>query len=890
MGKGSTPGQSVTGLSRLYLWIALFLISAGMLAQQLQIRGYADQTIEAYYTQPLAQQLAGNLSTQLAQTLKLQKAFADHPLSIAYLARSTSDGASSNDPASTSPDSTSPDSRVVEPPVETLNWSEQIVGLIPGAIHAELLSADAAADLSEGYNFSVQDLANKALKGQELSIEATRLNSGIRYFAVSPVTGDEGITGLLLVEYGKDWENSLWQSLGEQTDQVAIYQSVSGPENTGLSLWSVNPGKGQNKQFTLPVNDTWYVTVTPALQLTTVQMLYAAVPWFFTLALTFAALFMLHGYIHSRMRRDQKKLYSYLSYDFAAGESAPPEFSLRLFSELAELIHSLVSPVSQTSQTSGDSSPITDEFFAGLNDKGTDKGKDKPNGELPVSVAESATTPDLNAEPSTSKELPAIEFSDEQPKELSGELALPEEIPGTDIPGHIFRAYDIRGLVKDELTTEVATLIGRALGSELKEKDIHKVQLAWDGRHSSQDLANAVQEGLLRSGINVNRLGQVPVGVLYYATHVSDTECGVMITGSHNPAEYNGMKIVVARQPLTAKQIQHLKERIQQGRYVTDTTALVTEKPLLDDYLKRITTDLSLHRPMTVVIDAGNGVAGPAAESLFRALGAEVVPLYCDIDGDFPNHHPDPGIAANLMDLRQSVLKYGADLGLAFDGDGDRVALVDDQGRIVSPDHILMLLIEDILPRNPGRDVVYDVKSSRYLSSFIARVGGRPTMWKTGHSMMKQKMHELRAVVGGEYSGHFYINDRWYGFDDGLYNGARLLEVLSARSGATVADVFSDFPADVSTDEITLETGEERKFPLIEALRHDDTLQADARTTDIDGLRIEYTDGWGLIRASNTTPKLTLRFAGSTQSTILRIQAAFRQALKREAPDLDIPF
>lgn len=881
MGKGSTPGQSVTGLSRLYLWVALFLISAGMLAQQLQIRGYADQVIDTYYTQPLSQQLAGSLSSQLAQTLRLQKAFADHPLSIASLTET----------ASTETTSTETPLTASEPLTGNLNWGDQIAGLIPGATHAELLSADAADDLSERYNFSVQDLANKALKGQELTIEATRLNSDIRYFAASPVGGADGIAGLLLVEYGKDWETNLWQSLGEQSDQIVIFQSVSGPQNAGLSLWSVNPGKGQSSAITVPVNDTWYVTVAPALQLTTMQMLNAALPWFFTLALTFVALFMLHGYIHTRMRRDQKKLYSYLSYDLAAGTSAPPEFSLRLFRELAELIHSLITP-NQSARAPGDSSPITDEFFAGLNDK----SKDKSGHELPLSLTEPPAISGANSE-STSSEalpdktqpaetLPAIELS----SDLSGELALPEHIPAVDIPEHIFRAYDIRGLVKDELAPEVATLIGRALGSELKERDIHKIQLAWDGRLSSPDLADAIQEGLLRSGIDVNRLGQVPVGVLYYATHVSDTECGVMITGSHNPAGYNGMKIVVARQPLTAKEIQDLKERIQQGRYVTDSSATVTDKPLLDDYLNRISTDLSLHRPMTVVIDAGNGVAGPAAESLFRTLGAEVVPLYCDIDGDFPNHHPDPGVAANLKDLRQSVLKYGADLGMAFDGDGDRVALVDDQGRIVSPDHILMLLIEDILPRNPGRDVVYDVKSSRYLSSFVARVGGRPTMWKTGHSMMKQKMHALRAVVGGEYSGHFYIKDRWYGFDDGLYNGARLLEILSARSGSTVADVFSDFPADVSTDEITLETSEERKFPLIEALRYDDTLQADARITDIDGLRIEYTDGWGLIRASNTTPKLTLRFAGNTQSTILRMQAAFREALKREAPDLDIPF
>ena len=860
MGKGSTPGQSVTGLSRLYLWCALLLIAAGMLSQQLQIREYADHAIDTYVTLPQSQQLADTLSNRLSQTLQLQAAIAQHPFSVAALSPqppSVTDSGESDQPQT--------------PPA----WPGGITALIPGAAHAELISAEAANDLSDRYNYSVQDLANRAIKGQTLNIEATRINAQIRYFGVTAVPGTDGVSGILLVEYGQAWQKGLWQSLGKPTDEVMIFQSVSGPETVTMPLWSANPDKGLRQGVTLPVHDDWFITVTPVLQLSTLQRLSIALPWLVTLALTFVILFLLHGYIHTRIRRDQKTLYSYLSYDFAAGEGSAPHFSLRLFNELAELITGLVAPAKPAEKTTDDASPLTDEFFAGLNDTDSSRRPDTSTTRVPP-------PPEPAEEPAQPIELPD--------NELSGELALPEDVPPVDLPEHIFRAYDIRGLAGQELSSEVATLIGRALGSQLRERDILKVQLAWDGRLSSPELADAIQEGLLRCGVSVNRLGQVPAGVLYYATHVSETKCGVMVTGSHNPAEYNGLKIVVERQPLTAKEIQGLKERIQQGRYVSESTALVTEKPLLEEYLKRITTDLSLHRPMTVVIDAGNGVAGPAAEALFRALGAEVVPLYCDIDGHFPNHHPDPGIAANLMDLRQSVLKFGADLGLAFDGDGDRVALVDNQGRIVSPDHILMLLIEDILPRNPGRDVVYDVKSSRYLSSFTSRVGGRPTMWKTGHSMMKQKMHELRAVVGGEYSGHFYINDRWYGFDDGLYNGARLLEILSARSSTTVADVFSGFPADVSTDEITLDTGEARKFPLIEALKQDDTLQADARILDIDGLRIEYADGWGLIRASNTTPKLTLRFAGSTQSTILRIQAAFRQALQREAPDIDISF
>ena len=831
MGKGSIPGLSLTNLSRLYLWIALFLMAAGLFAQQMQIRIFSDSAINDYYTTPVAEQLTTTLSSSLQQTQLLQQNIARSPMTLASL--------------------TDPES----------SWNAQLKSLIPGAVRAEIIPAYAAETLHEKYNYSVQDLVNKSLKGDDRGIEATMIDNRLRYFCVSYIPEGKSVAGILLVEYGSDWEETLWQPLKDSDDQISVYQSVSGPQSKGLSLWTVNQGKGGSGGTTIAINDFWYLTLSPAIHLSSMSMLYSATPWLITMMLTFIALFALHGFIHKRIRGDQQKLYHYLTYDFSGNASRVPEFRLRLFNELAELIRGLVTPVKRTPGDEHAAENLGDDFFASL---------DVPPKPETEEVAAMTTAAAVSA-----------------PASLHGELSVTEEYP---VPEHIFRAYDIRGLVASELTPELMTQLGRALGSELKARNLNRTHIAWDGRHSSPELAEAMQDGLTQCGISVNRLGQVPVGVLYFATHQSDCANGIMITGSHNPAEYNGVKVVIDKLPLTADEIQELKQRIQQQDYVEESNAMVTDTDLLPKYLERITSDLTLNRPMTIVLDAGNGVTGPTAETLFRALGAEVVGLYCDIDGDFPNHHPDPGVASNLKDLRQAVVKYGADMGLAFDGDGDRVAVVDNMGRIVSPDHILMLLIEDILPRNPGRDAVYDVKSSRYLASFISRVGGRPTMWKTGHSLMKQKMHALKAVVGGEFSGHFYIGDRWFGFDDGLYNGARLLEILSARHNSTVADVFSQFPADVSTDEITLNTGEERKFPLIDALRKDETLVADARISEIDGLRIEFDDGWGLVRASNTTPKLTLRFAGTTQQSVQRIQTAFREALQREAPDLEVTF
>lgn len=458
----------------------------------------------------------------------------------------------------------------------------------------------------------------------------------------------------------------------------------------------------------------------------------------------------------------------------------------------------------------------------------------------------------------------------------------------TELPAHIFRAYDIRGIIETELTNDIVLCIGKALGSQVIARGFKRINLAWDGRLSSPLLAKWLQEGLLSVGCSVNQLGLLPTGALYYACYESDTPCGVMITGSHNPSEYNGFKAVIDQQPLSEAEIQELAQRIRESNYSVGRGDCYA-KDISQEYLSRIDNDIQVSRSMHIVIDAGNGVAGPFATKLFRKMGAKVTELYCNIDGRFPNHHPDPTEPENLRDLQSAIQRHKADLGLAFDGDGDRVVLVDNEGNIIWPDRMMMLFIEDILPRRPGTHALFDVKSTRHLAPMIDRLGGRPVMWKTGHSLMKRKLKETGAAVGGEFSGHFYIAERWYGFDDGLYAGGRLLEILSNHQGSA-AEVCRALPEEISTPELTITISETDKFTLVNALCKDEALIAEGRIFTTDGLRIEFSDGWGLVRASNTTPKLTLRFAGDSSATVTRIQTIMKQALTRHAPEIRLPF
>lgn len=470
---------------------------------------------------------------------------------------------------------------------------------------------------------------------------------------------------------------------------------------------------------------------------------------------------------------------------------------------------------------------------------------------------------------------------------LAGASATPavEEVslPSVDVPPEIFRAYDIRGIVGQTLSEDIVFVIGRAIGSEAAARDIGRLCIGYDGRHSSPDLADALARGVMAAGCDVIHVGAVPTPVLYFATHQLQTGSGVMVTGSHNPANYNGLKIMLGGETLSGDGIQKLLQRIQTGDLASGQGAQSSED-VRRAYLDRIVGDIAVAAPLKVVLDAGNGIAGELAPMLVEELGCDVIPLYCEVDGDFPNHHPDPGKPANLADLIARVQAEKADIGLAFDGDGDRLGVVTNSGKIIWPDRLLMLFARDVVSRNPGADVLYDVKCSRRLAGVISEAGGRPIMWKTGHSLMKAKMKETGALLAGEMSGHIFFGERWYGFDDGLYSAARLLEILGIEDRHS-DEVFEDFPEDISTPELNVEVTEDTKFGLVERLGKEGRF-GDGNISTIDGIRVDYADGWGLCRASNTTPMLVLRFEAETEEALERIKQIFREQLQIVAPDL----
>jgi phosphomannomutase/phosphoglucomutase len=456
------------------------------------------------------------------------------------------------------------------------------------------------------------------------------------------------------------------------------------------------------------------------------------------------------------------------------------------------------------------------------------------------------------------------------------------------LPTSIFRAYDIRGVVGQTLNERIIFEIGRAIGSEAQDQGQHTVIVARDGRHSGAAFSRALSDGLMASGCDVLDIGMVPTPVLYFATYFLGSNSGVMITGSHNPSDYNGLKIVINGSALSGDGIAGLRERIERGN-LKQGQGVLHEQDLLPDYIERIVDDVQLSRPLKLVVDCGNGVAGVVAPALFQALGCDVTPLYCKVDGDFPNHHPDPGKPENLADLITAVRERKADLGVAFDGDGDRLGVVDATGKIIWPDRLLMLLARDVLSRQPGADVIYDVKSSRHLADEILSYGGRPIMWKTGHSLIKAKMRETGALLAGEMSGHLFIKERWYGFDDGLYSCARLLELLSSEP-MSVTEVFAGLPESVSTPELNITFAHEgENFALMEKLAEGVDFP-DAKVVDIDGLRIEFEDGWGLVRPSNTTPSLVFRFEANSDASLERIQRQFHDWLLVTEPGLQLPF
>ncbi|MBA2656585.1 MAG: phosphomannomutase/phosphoglucomutase [Tatlockia sp.] len=451
----------------------------------------------------------------------------------------------------------------------------------------------------------------------------------------------------------------------------------------------------------------------------------------------------------------------------------------------------------------------------------------------------------------------------------------------------VFRAYDIRGIIGKELNADDFYTIGRAISCRLHQLNRSQIFLARDGRLTSDELTAALKQGLLNSGISVIDLGRAATPVMYFAVNSTDIDSGLMVTGSHNPADYNGIKMVLAGKTLVQMDIDEIYNLLEQGIF-QDGQGEALEQDIMPAYIQRIVGDIKLKRPLKVVVDCGNGIAGPIIPKVIEALGCEVIPLFCEVDGRFPNHHPDPTIEANLVDLKATVAHHQADIGLAFDGDADRLGVITDRGQVIWPDRLMMLYAIDLLKRKPGATIVYDVKCSSHLAQVIENAGGVARMCPTGHSIVKGVMKTENAALAGEMSGHLFFKDRWYGFDDALYSACRLLEILSQRD-ESCSEQFAVIPDSINTPEIKIPIAESEKFAFMQRF----SMMAqfvDAKIITIDGLRVEFAKGWGLLRASNTTPCLVARFEATDQAALEEIQVLFRAQLQLVDKGLVVSF
>jgi phosphomannomutase/phosphoglucomutase len=461
----------------------------------------------------------------------------------------------------------------------------------------------------------------------------------------------------------------------------------------------------------------------------------------------------------------------------------------------------------------------------------------------------------------------------------------------------IFKAYDIRGVIDKTLDPSIAKLIGQSFGSAMREIGETICVVGRDGRLSGPSLMAGLTEGLLSVGVDVIDLGVVATPMVYFGTNITilgqQAKSGIMITGSHNPPDYNGFKMVLGGSAIYGEQIQALRERIVAKNF-TSGQGTRSEHNIFPEYLQRIVGDVKLKRKIKIAVDCGNGVGGAFAGKLFRELGCEVEELFCEVDGTFPNHHPDPAHLENLQDLIKNLQTSDNELGLAFDGDADRLGVVTKTGQVIFPDRQMMLFAKDVLSRNPGAQIIYDVKCTRNLATYVKQAGGVPLMWKTGHSLVKAKLKETGAPLAGEMSGHIFFKDRWYGFDDGLYTGARLLEILSSEQDPN--KTLEQLPNAICTPELQMPCAEGEAFTLLDKIKAEvaKSTQATFETAEsvntIDGVRVEYADGFGLARPSNTTPIVVMRFEADTQAAIERIQAEFKKVFLSVKPDAKMPF
>lgn len=707
-----------------------------------------------------------------------------------------------------------------------------VTELLEGAEYSRLITS-ADTGNARKLNFVALDLSRRVLAGETVSPEAMLVDRQWHILMVAPINDKEGhVIGCLLTSFPTSYLAGLLAENNVQ-GQAQLVQTLSGT----ISRAFITEGNAEPRAPSQQVDTSlpyWKVSFKPSLEQLQAS---GSELWLFYSVLAVTLLIAIWVVVRLAVqkgmatKKQQDKLKKQLQKEEEALASAT----------------SFLSTIPGATTTSKDDENSEDVF---------DMADEQPDGE----GTEPADTESLNIEPLDAEQLPS----------------------------EVFRAYDIRGIYGSQITEPMATHLGLAIGTLAQQHDQHSLVTAHDGRTSSPGLYQALVDGILASGCNVIALGQAPTPLMNFAiNHLDDTSSGIIVTASHNPPEYNGFKIAINGTPLTPEDIAAVRQRILEQDYVSGSGEQ-SQVDLSEDYIERISEDAVPADELQVVVDASNGATGPIAPKLLEQMGCDVTPLHCEVDGTFPGHPPDTSVAANLEDLIQAVKHQGADLGLAFDGDGDRIVAVSASGRIVWPDELMLIFARDILSRQPGADIVFDVKSTRRLNALIGKYGGRPVLWKTGHSFMREKVRELDAPLGGEYSGHIFFNDRWFGFDDGMYAAARLIEIISLRE-QSLDDMLDTLPPAESSPEYRVPVADNEKFSLIETLS-DSAAFDDCKLITIDGLRVEMGESWGLVRASNTSPQLTLRFEGSNKESLLAIKQRLKSALMDIKPDLTLEF
>lgn len=743
--------------------------------------------------------------------------------------------------------------------VERIELLEQrIVDQIPNALTAHVFPMRAGTqqeDVAPPLSHAGLDMIRRAEQGQTLPIEAHQFDGQAYLQSVRGVRNGEGrLIGSISIAQSLDYLSNQLAAIDPTKGNLLIQQQFeSAPVQTLVTYGA----KNNNEVITLRSNNpNWTLTFQPSDDLTSADIMEPNLVW--TIFGAMALLVLLPILVSTirlqrSLRQDANQFAKQIQAVFGGQSSAGLDYEFQIFSILALSVNRM--------RMGKGSFAAAPKGAAGYVDSLPGKAIQAEEEFFDVSMME-------------------------QDSDLLG-MNQSSNASHVDISESIFRAYDIRGIVGQTLNNETAMQIGLAIGSEANDRGEKTIIVGRDGRLSSPELSQHLIRGLIASGRDVVDIGMVPTPVAYFACKHLNIDSCVVVTGSHNPTNYNGFKVVLGNTTLAEDEIRGLYHRIENRNFASGDGKVSTQD-VNSAYLLRVSEDVKSQRPLKVVVDAGNGVTGAIAPQLIKGIGCHVLPLYCDVDGNFPNHHPDPSVPSNLTGLTRTVVETRADLGIAFDGDGDRVGLVTNSGKVIMADRLLMLLAKYVLQSNPGATVLYDVKCSRRLSNLISGHGGKPMMWKSGHSLMKRKMRETKAALGGELSGHIFYQERWYGFDDGMYVAARLIEILSQQP-ETLDTLFAELPDDVATPEITITTTDERKFRIVQALQRNAQFP-NAQINDIDGVRADFSDGWGLVRASNTSPALTCRFEANDETTLRRIQGVFRQQLLAVDSNLQIPF